>query len=232
MRNLQTSQLVIPDPEDMASSSAMVEVSRQNPLPVMTVPNVAFMGMGVQADLLWEFAKQGRIYVASDADVDDLVSGTISASFTTATTTFLLDVPEGTTAFPLFVNMQQAGTVAGGAISLFIAIDNKKRYASAGTSERIFNQLGKASACTLYSGATATVDTVSYGARVFGTVMGPDVSSAEGAITAGIWRPEVPYLLRGPASLLVYSHAATTAPTWAWSIGWASAPTDELFGVG
>ena len=231
MRNLQTSQLVIPDPEDGASSSAMVEVSRENPLPVTAIPNVSFMGMGVQADLLWEFAKQGRIFVASDADVDDLVTGTASASFTTATTTFLLDVPAGTTAFPLFVNLQQAGNVAGGAISLFIAIDDKKRYASGGTSERIFNQLGRASACTLYSGATATVDTVSYGARVFGTVMGPDVSSAEGAITAGVWRPEVPYLLRGPASLLIYSHAATTGPTWAWSIGFAEINSDDLFNL-
>lgn len=226
MRNLQTSQIVVVD-----ENGEYTEVSELNPLPVMSQPISNFMGTSVTTDLLWQFAKQGKIFISSDADVDDLVTGTATASFTTATTTFLLDVPEGTTAVPLFVNLQQAGTVAGGAISMFIAIDNTKRYASGGTAEGIFNPLSNVAKSVLYSGATASLDSISFGARVFGTVIGPDVSSAEGAVTAGVWKPEVPYLLRGPAALLVYTHAATTGPTWAWSIGFAEINSDDLFNL-
>lgn len=226
MRNLQTSQIVVPDEE-----GHYVEVTRENPLPVASILSNSFMGNAFSADMLWSLAKNGQIYVSSDADIDDMVTGTVSASFTTATTTFLLDVPAGTTAIPLMVNMQQGGTVGGGTVFLYIAVDNVKRYASGGTAEKAFNLLGNVAKSTLYSGATATTDAIHYGARVWGTQIGQDVAPAEGAVQAGMWKPEVPYLLKGPASLLVYSHAATTGPTWVWSIGWAEVNSDDLFNL-
>lgn len=172
----------------------------------------------------------GRFFIAADADENDRVTG--QTSFANTTPTFLLDVPEGTTAIPLFVNLTQAGTVAGGAISVRIAIDDRKRYASAGTSETVYNpskRFKRQNKCTLYSGATANAPAIdSYGIRVFSAVFGADVDTAEGAVQGPYWSAESPYLLEGPATFLVYTDAAATGPTWEWSVGWCEFPTSLL----
>lgn len=227
-RNLQTSKLVIPDRSD--SDGDYVEVSTSDPFPVRSVLANSFMGNAISADMLWNFAKNGQIFIASDADVDDMVTGTVSGSFDTTTTTFMLSVPAGTTAIPLFVNMQQGGTVGGGTVFLFTTLNTVDRYSTGGTSEKVFNLAGNAAKCVLRSSATATTDAIGYGIRVWGTQIGQDIAPAEGAVQAGIWKPEVPYLLKGPASMNIYSHAATTGPTWVWSIGWAEVNTKDIFG--
>lgn len=171
-------------------------------------------------------ALQGRLFISSDADENDRVTG--QTSFAATTPTFLLDVPLDTTAIPLFVNLTQAGTVAGGDVSIRISIDNAARYSAGGTSEAVYNprtSSARANLCTLYSGATATAG---YGIRVFSAVTAPDVSPAEGAVQGPYWSAEMPYLIEGPGAFLVYTDAAVTGPTWEWSIGWAEIPTADL----
>lgn len=199
---------------------AMQPVSRDNPLPVEAVGvfPTAFAQAPVLADYLWGLAKGGRVYIASDADQDDKVTG--QTSFVDTTPTFMLNVPADVVAVPLFLNLSQGGTVAGAAIDVIIELDKVNRYSTGGTPEKAFSpsRLGVGPRSTLYSGATAVAG---YGIRIWGATIGQDVSPAEGAVQGPFWKPELPYLLHGPAALLIYTYAGTTGPTWFWSIGWA-----------
>lgn len=207
-----------------------VMVDEFNPLPVsIENPGPSVFGATVTSDLMWRLSKMGRLYIASDADYNDLVTGQTSAANTTPT--FLHRVPSGTVAIPLYLNLGQTSTVAGGAIDVIIAISDVDRYSSAGTSERIYNPSKnnpRVPASTFYSGATAS--DVNGGNRIFGATIGPDVSPAEGAVQGPFWRPEMPYVLEGPASLLVWTYAGTTGPTWFWSYGFAEFTTAEYYG--
>ena len=175
----------------------------------------------VSVDEMWWLAKQGRLFISSDADQNDVVTG--QTSFADTTPTFLLDVPRSVTAVPLFLNLSQTGTVAGGDIQIITEIDKIKRYSTGGTAEKVFtpSKIGTPS-CRFYSGATALAG---YGIRLMGVTTGADVSPAEGAIQGPFWPPEMPYLLEGPATFLVYIYAATTGPTVFWSFGWAELET-------
>lgn len=184
-------------------------------------------GVGVSSLGFMEYlALQGRLFIASDLNENDRVTG--QTSFAATTPTFLLDVPDGTTAIPLFVNLTQAGTVAGGDVSIRIVIDNEARYSADGTGETSWNfrtSSGREAACAPYSNPTATD---SQGARIFSAVTAPDVSPAEGAVQGPYWSAEMLYLIEGPGAFLVYTDAGTTGPTWEWSIGWAEIPTADL----
>src|ERR1043165_6699587 len=119
--------------------------------------------MLVGSDPLSLLALCGQVYYSSDGDQNDLVTG--QTSFASTTPTFLLDVPAGTTAIPLLMGTNQAGSVAGGDILVSMEIDRIKRFASGGTAEKAFNartDVAPVSKCTLYSGATAAAG---YGIR-------------------------------------------------------------------
>lgn len=179
-------------------------------------------------DLGLLLASQGRIYTASDADQNDLVTG--QTSFVVTTPTFLLDVPAGITVVPLMVSLGQTGTVAGDAISVIVELDNADRYASSGTAETVFNNKTAGgvvtNASTLYSNPTAETG---YGVRVFGTTVAQDVAPAEGISNEIIWTPtSTPEFLVGPAAFIIYTYAGTTGPTWFWTIKWAEFPTSWL----
>ena len=176
------------------------------------------------ADWLRALAMDGKVYLASDADANDMVTG--QTSFADTTPTFLLRVPSGTTAIPLYANLQQAGTVAGAFITVTVEIDNADPYASGGTAETILSSRTdqpSSPACSVYSNPTVT--TGNYGVQVESRVVGQDVSPAEGANNNILWTPQVPMFLVGPASLKIYTYAGTTGPTWLWAIGWAELPT-------
>lgn len=177
------------------------------------------------ADLLWKLGNSGRVFIASDAAQGDMVTG--QTSFAATTPTFLLKVPAGKVVVPLFVNLAQSGTVAGGAVDVLIEIDKIERYSTSGTLEKSFNprRSNNASKSKLYSGATALAG---YGIRVWGATIGQDVSAAEGAVQGPYWKPEIPYFIEGPGALLVYTYAGVTGPTWLWSIGYAEFDQDEL----
>ena len=182
-------------------------------------------------DLASQLAIEGLAFRASDADQNDLVTG--QTSFVATTPTFLLDIPEGTTVIPLGINLNQTGTVAGGAIDIIVEFDNADRYASGGTAETILSSrttgpsgTTNTSLCTLYSNPTAEAG---YGIRVDAVTVGMDVSSAEGVVNEYIWTPSGGYdFLVGPASLLVYTYAGTTGPTWFWTIKYGEILTVNL----
>jgi len=138
-------------------------------------------------------------------------------------------VPAGAVALPLFLNLVQTGTVAGGDIDLIIEIDKVKRYSTGGTSEKIYSPMavGIGPLSKFYTLPTAVAG---YGVRLVGVDIAADVSPAEGAIQGPFWKPEMPYFLPGPASFLVFTNAGTTGPSWFWSFGWAEFRTDEITG--
>lgn len=178
-------------------------------------------------DVLSMLAAQGQVFYASDADQNDTITG--QTSFADTTPTFLLRVPAGTTAIPLMISLTQTGTVAGGAISMLMEIDNADRYASGGTAETILSSRtvgGESPLCSLYSNPTASSG---YGVRIDAQQVGADVDTAEGAPNRVRWTPEAGLdFLVGPSSWLVYTYAGTTGPTWDWTFKWAEFPTTEL----
>ena len=172
-------------------------------------------------------AAHGQVFYASDADQNDLVTG--QTSFAATTPTFIIDVPSGTTVIPLMVSLNQTGTVAGAKIDVIIEIDNADRYSAGGTEETVLcsrTDITAANLAKLYSGATANAG---YGVRLQGLSIGQDVEPAEGALQEYLWVPTsgVDFLV-GPAAFLVYTYAATTGPTWFWTIKWAEIPSSFL----
>lgn len=180
-----------------------------------------------EADLASFLAAEGKVYYASDADQNDLVTG--QTSFAATTPTFLLDIPTGTTVIPLMMRLFQSGTVAGAAVDVIMEFDNAARYSAAGTAETVLASKttgAQATACTLYSNPTAAAG---YGVRVYGATLGQDVSPAEGAVNEVIWTPQggLDFLV-GPAAWATYTYAGTTGPTWLWTFKWAEIPTGWL----
>lgn len=187
------------------------------------------------AEYLWNLAYQGRIYVASDADENDTITG--GTSFAATTPTLLLDVPAGTTAVPLGLNLRQVGTVAGGTISIALAVETTKiRYSSGGTSETniIATRTDKPvkERCTLYSTSGSAITAAAAGTAValYHDVLAEDVApvSADAARFTVDWAADSPWLLVGPAAFLVFTYAATTGPTWRWVVKWAELPSSDL----
>lgn len=204
-------------------------VGPEHPLPVYTPEArqpINLFGAPFTADYLWRLAYEGQLYVSSDAAASDTVTG--QTSFAASTPTFLLRVPQGTVCVPLFINLSQTGTVAGNTVSIIVEIDPLvDRWSSGGTSELVKSlrrgQPRQAS-CSVWSNPTASS---AYGVRMWAASVGQDVSPLEGAVQGPFWKPEMPYLLEGPASLRVYTYAGTTGPTWFWSIGWAEWATEQ-----
>lgn len=173
----------------------------------------------------------GRVFNASAAATNTTVTG--STSFANTDPTFLLDVPTGTIAIPAYMSLNQTGSVAGGAISLIMEVDNADRYTSGGTAATTLNKLttgGKTALCSLYSATgSAVVATNAYGNRIMGLTTAQDVAPAEGAIQEIVWTPTSGIeLLVGPAAWIVYTYAGTTGPTWFYSFSWAEIPANEL----
>lgn len=169
-------------------------------------------------------AAAGRLVVASDADQNDSVLG--QTSFANTTPTFEIDVPTGSCAVPLFVRLHQTGTVAGGAIDILIEADDIAARASGGTAETLFyfrNGAGFTSSVVVYSNPTATAG---YGIGLDHNTVAADVSPAADSAYAGkfLWVPPGVLPLIGPASLKIFTYAATTGPTWFWSIGFLDLP--------
>lgn len=187
-------------------------------------------GAAFTADYLHALGQEGRLFFASDADQNDTVTG--QTSFVNTTPTFLLNVPSGTTALPLYMGLVQAGTVAGGAVDILMEIDNANRYSSGGTAETVLSSRTDqpvTNACTLYSGATASAG---YGVGILHILAIPqDVAPAITEIYQWhqfFWAPPLPIYLVGPAAWCVYTYAGTTGPTWNWSFGWGEIPSSMI----
>ena len=183
-------------------------------------------------DLAFRIAVGGHKFYASDADANDLVTG--QTGFDATTPTFLLRNPATSSVIclPLFFTLNQTGTVAGGAVDTIGVLDRQDRYSTGGTSEGIISsrpKLVRNPACLLYSGATATAAVAGEHRRLSGITAGQDVSPAEGALQEFLWTPtSVMEILDPGTSMLIYTYAATTGPTWFWTFAWAEIPPEWL----
>jgi len=191
---------------------------------------MSLLARAQKGNLLQQLMIEGRVFIAGDADQNDTVTG--QTTFAATTPTFCLDVPALTTAQVWSVGLNQFGTVAGGAITVVMEIDNADRYGSGGAAEATIvkgrtDAVGPTQACTLYSGATANAGV---GAPVMRALVGPDVSTAEGAVNEVLYVPTggAAPLLVGPAAFLVFTYAATTGPTWLWHFMWSEILTSDI----
>ena len=179
-------------------------------------------------------AAEGYMYRFGGSALDTTATG--ATSFATTTATFLLEVQAGTqyAVIPAEARLFQAGTVAGGAITYLMEMDNADRYTSGGTAMTTLNVKtdGPAipSGVTFYSTAGgAIVSTNAVGVRMDGALLGQDVSPAEGAVQSIIWTPQAGIDILAPtaslgASWLINTSAAVTGPTWLFSFKAAVVP--------
>lgn len=195
-------------------------------------------------DAFGYLAAEGYMYRFSGAALNTTATG--PTSFATTTPTFLLHVKAAVqfAVIPAEVRLFQAGSVAGGAVTVLIETDNANRYTSGGTA--LLSQNVKTNGPTLASRLAAAGDIAAYdtngsaitatdavGIRLYGALLGQDVSPAEGAVNEVIWTPQAGVDVLAPtatlgASLVVNTFAANTGPTWFYSIKAAVVPLGWL----
>lgn len=147
-------------------------------------------------------------------------AGTVTGQtgFVATTPTFLLDLPasQSRILLPSKIKLFQAGTVAGGPIEIAIAIDTVVRYASGGTAITPKNtNIGSTVAAvgTFYTNPTAAAATAVR--LVDGAVVAASVGDGiQFNLDHGLLLPNA------GGSLLIYTFAATTGPTWKYMIEW------------
>lgn len=194
-------------------------------------------GAGFFADYIHYLSREGRVFFAHPGAAQNTTfAGAALTSFAATTPDWTLEVPSGTTCIPLYISQQQAGTVAGGAISYVLAMQNAAERSSGGTafanilSTRTDGN-GITHACTPYAAPTVSSDTV--GVRLMSTILTQSVTTGRtGPLTNDIFIQagvDIPMLyLVGPAALKSYAWAGTTAPTWLLSLCWAEIPSSDL----
>lgn len=169
----------------------------------------------------------GKTFSASAAAPNTTITG--QTSYVNTTPTFLLNVPSGITAIPLFMGLAQTGTVAGADINVLMGKDKINRYSSGGTEASYMvdrSSIVRAPSCKLYTNPTAVAGAA---LRMLGQQIAADVSPAEGVINEVVWTPAGRLeFLDGPAAWLVFTFAGTTGPTWFWEFGWAELLTSDL----
>ena len=189
-------------------------------------------------DAFGYLASEGMMYRFSGSTLDATATG--ATSFATTTPTFLMNVTAGTqyAVIPAEARLFQAGTVAGGAVTVLLEMDNADRYTSGGTAMTTQNvkttgpaiPSGVAAYSTIGSAITATN---AVGIRMGGYLLGQDVSPAEGAVNEIIWTPQAGTEVLAPtaslgASFLINTFAGTTGPTWFFSLKAAVVPLSWL----
>lgn len=186
----------------------------------------------VVADWMTQLVLDGRVFNASNTTIETAVAG--STSFADTDPFLLLDVPSGTTAIPLEILLAQAGTVAGGVITILITTDDATRFSSGGTAVTPINMRKddpNTSACSFYEGGSSaiTASANTDADTLFATLLDQDVTDPN--ITENVvWtaRKYIPPALIGPASLLVFAYASTTAPSLYWSVKWVEFSTSVV----
>jgi hypothetical protein len=183
-------------------------------------------------------AAQGRVFDFAASAINTTATGTTTLANTSPS--FLLDIPVDITCIPVYASLQQAGTVAGAAITVIMEKDNADRYTSGGTAMTIYNDRGRTipdnGAATPLSPAfystigSAIVATNAYGIQMWAPLVGQDVSPAEGVTNELVWTPPAgaPDFLIGPAAWIVNTNAGTTGPTWNFAFKVAVFRTSEL----
>lgn len=189
----------------------------------------------VTPDWYQQLVGDGRVFFASNAARETAEAiGTVD-TFSDTDPALLLDVPTGTTAIPLEIILNQGGTVAGGAITVLITLSDKVRFASDGaaiTPKNMRFDAPRSSSCTFYSGSTDIVAAANAeDLSLYSTILDQDVATIPGGEGTRVhWTARkfiAPYLV-GPASLVIYAVAATTQPSFFYSIKWAEMATTDI----
>lgn len=186
-------------------------------------------------------AAEGYMYRFGGSALNTVATGATSVATTTATFVGVVDAGADHFIIPAEARLFQAGTVAGGAVTVLMEMDNADRYTSGGTAMTAQNVrtdgptlASRTSAVNFYSTVgSAIVSTDAVGVRMAGYLLGQDVSPAEGAVNEIVWTPQAgPELLVPTASLgaswLINTSAGTTGPTWFFSFKAAVVPTSWL----
>lgn len=188
------------------------------------------MGNLLNTPLAYDMARRGRVYQISNAARQTALA-TGGLSFSDTAPAFIVDFPSGTTGVPLEVTLNQGGTVAGGAITVILTYDNKLRFSSGGTAitpRSLRTDTPVAAAATAY-GTSPTAAAVGLEMTLDAQLIAQDVTPAVDVNFPGVykWRsdPHTLVHLVGPASLVIYTFAATTQPSWFFRVVWAEFPS-------
>lgn len=181
----------------------------------------------VVPDWRFQLVQDGRVFQVSNATRQTALAAGGTA-FGDTTPAFVVDFPTGTTGVPLEIVLNQGGTVAGATINVLITVDSAIRFSTGGAVLTVRNcrDAGPAAAASAYSNPTAlALDTA---ISLYSCLLAPDVSpAADSFFPTGVhykaW--ENPYFCVGPASLVIYTFATTTQPSWFFRIVWAEIPT-------
>jgi len=176
----------------------------------------------VVPDFFTQLALDGHIFCSSDADGDDAVASI--AAFSATTPQLLLSVPSGTTALPLWLDVNNQGADNGATGTITIMYDRIDRYSTSGTSETVSayrTDRAVSATCLVRSTATAAAATE---ARTIFTAQ-YETSDGTAVINAASvhWSARTHFspALVGPASLIVWFDSNSGTPGFAWSMGWA-----------
>ena len=131
--------------------------------------------------------------------------------------------------------MEESRSLSGWRRTVHIEIDNISGRASGGVEETVFNARSdgpRTNQAKLWTGATATAG---YGINLDSWGLPQDVGPAvadDWNWHQRVWGPMkdlgFPIMLKGPACMKIFTYAATTAPSWLWSIAWAEIDESEL----
>ena len=159
--------------------------------------------------------KDGLLFKATHQTPGTAVTG--QTSFVATTPTFLMQTSADTRRIVgLSLWLSQAGTVAGGTIDIVLAIDTAARYSSGGTAVTPQNSNTDnttASGADFYYNPTASA--AGSGTRY---IWASTVSASLGTVTTYDFEDGLGVGTTG--SILVYTWAATTGPTWRFGAEW------------
>ena len=172
---------------------------------------------------VFQMVSEGRAFCAANPTVGTAVAAG-GLSFSATAPAFSVDVPAGTVLIPLAISLAQAGTVAGGPITVAMVIDQAIRYSSSGaaiTSKPMRSDAPVAQNCTWYSNATvaAAVTPITFWSALINQSVTTTANSTQ-SVYLTRYNSALPVLV-GPASLIIYTYAATTQPSWLFNFTWA-----------
>lgn len=158
------------------------------------------------------YSRGGQLWNVTPTSPSTTYTGQISLVATTPT--FLIRMAEATAAnrvLPLKMRLSQSGTVAGGNISVAILMDNTDRLSgSTGTiieQAQPYMRAGNTSAFTVRGNPTATA-----ASSAIRTLDSFEIIAQTGDILEYDFDAET--MIEGTGSILIYTWAATTGPTW------------------
>lgn len=191
------------------------------------------MGVPVQASVWDLFALQGRMFNLHEATIGTVITAQAvdAGGLLLTAPTIRVGVPSGYTFFPYSLQIALE-TAAGTLNEVAVVVSDTSSYTSGGTSATARNwrndSAARATAAVnvYYCSGSAIVEAALTSPKLIFTYVRPAAFTAGETFDGGI-RCTWPVLrpIVGPASLLVYVGAATTASTYSFALDWAEIPT-------